>query len=479
MVPSAPSIRAWRFGPFRLSVADRILERNGERVQLTPKVIDTLFVLVENRNQVTTKDALMKSVWPDVTVVESGLTRNISALRKALEPEGNEESYIETIPRRGYRFIAEVHCEYDGELTSADGPPSFSAEAVPAANASPNRRALIWPALLTGAVLATAGSLFLFSRPVNRPVEPHVRIGEHLLYKLAPEETRKAADYFVRAISDTPRSAAAHAGLSIALLWMSALGVTSFTEVADQAEAAARRSLELDPNLAVARYAVASIEFARHWRLDVADREFRLALELDPSSVQSRFGYAQLKIATGELNAALALTEEALRLDPASPLIGTRYCQTLYFARQFRRAEAECRNVIDREPRYALAHYYLGLSLAMQGQTTAARRILQRSGLMPGVIQADEAWITLLEGDRKPAEEALAYRRELIRQGKLSPSATLLLATVLEHREEAHAALEHAVQSRAVELMTVRVDPRLAVLRQDRRFAALLKRVGL
>lgn len=110
---------AYRFGPFRLSVPDRILERNGERVQLTPKVIDTLFLLVEHAGQVVTKKELMKGVWPDVTVVESGLTRNISALRKALEDGLEEGSFIETIPRRGYRFVGEVTEEHQPEIHEA------------------------------------------------------------------------------------------------------------------------------------------------------------------------------------------------------------------------------------------------------------------------------------------------------------------------------------------------------------------------
>src|SRR3954454_18154407 len=103
-----PRLEAYLFGPFRLVIADRILERSGERMQLTPKVIDTLFFLVENAGQVVTKEHLMHAVWPDVTVVESGLTRNISVLRKALEEGAAEGAFIETIPRRGYRFVAAV-----------------------------------------------------------------------------------------------------------------------------------------------------------------------------------------------------------------------------------------------------------------------------------------------------------------------------------------------------------------------------------
>src|SRR5688572_5483082 len=105
---SLPPVSVYVFGPFRLNARDHILEREGVRVVLTPKVVDTLLVLVVNADRMVTKEELMKAVWPDVTVVESGLTRNISILRKALEEGMPDGSYIETIPRRGYRFVAPV-----------------------------------------------------------------------------------------------------------------------------------------------------------------------------------------------------------------------------------------------------------------------------------------------------------------------------------------------------------------------------------
>ncbi len=94
-----------RFGPFRYDPAQRLLFRGDEPVQLLPKVVDTLHALVERRGQVVAKAALMKAVWPDCAVEEIGLARNISLLRKALGDDA--ESYIETIPRRGYRFTAD------------------------------------------------------------------------------------------------------------------------------------------------------------------------------------------------------------------------------------------------------------------------------------------------------------------------------------------------------------------------------------
>lgn len=97
----------YEFGPFRLDAEERLLFRGQEIVPLTPKVVETLLVLVENRGQLLHKNELMEALWPDTFVEESSLAQNISLLRKALG-EDQVRQYIETLPKRGYRFTAEV-----------------------------------------------------------------------------------------------------------------------------------------------------------------------------------------------------------------------------------------------------------------------------------------------------------------------------------------------------------------------------------
>jgi TolB-like protein/DNA-binding winged helix-turn-helix (wHTH) protein/Tfp pilus assembly protein PilF len=96
----------YEFGPFRLDAAERLLWRDGEVVPLQPKVFDLLLVLVERHGRLLEKDELMKAVWPDTIVEEVNLANNISILRKTLSENG--ERFIETAPKRGYRFVASV-----------------------------------------------------------------------------------------------------------------------------------------------------------------------------------------------------------------------------------------------------------------------------------------------------------------------------------------------------------------------------------
>ena len=89
-----------------LDAGSRILLKDGAIVRLTPKAFDTLLVLVQHKGQLVDKEQLLKDVWPDSYVEEGSLSRNIHELRKVLGDHSSEPRYIETIPKRGYRFVA-------------------------------------------------------------------------------------------------------------------------------------------------------------------------------------------------------------------------------------------------------------------------------------------------------------------------------------------------------------------------------------
>ena len=98
----------YEFGPFRLEPKEHRLLRAGRSVPLTGKAFDTLRVLLERHGTLVPKTDLMSAVWPETTVEENNLDRNISMVRKALEEKTTGQQYIETVPRIGYRFVAEV-----------------------------------------------------------------------------------------------------------------------------------------------------------------------------------------------------------------------------------------------------------------------------------------------------------------------------------------------------------------------------------
>src|ERR1700752_4361551 len=97
--------RLFEFGAYRLDAVERLLLRGDELVPLTPKAFELLLALVERHGHLVEKDELMKLVWGDSFVEETNLPHHISVLRSTLGQDKNAERFIETVPRRGYRFI--------------------------------------------------------------------------------------------------------------------------------------------------------------------------------------------------------------------------------------------------------------------------------------------------------------------------------------------------------------------------------------
>jgi DNA-binding winged helix-turn-helix (wHTH) protein/tetratricopeptide (TPR) repeat protein len=100
--------RIYEFGNFRLNTIERVIERAGRPLSITPKALDVLIVLVENRGRLVEKEDLMRKVWPETFVEDNNLAFNVSVLRKLFGETGASPRYIETVPKRGYRFIGEV-----------------------------------------------------------------------------------------------------------------------------------------------------------------------------------------------------------------------------------------------------------------------------------------------------------------------------------------------------------------------------------
>jgi TolB-like protein/DNA-binding winged helix-turn-helix (wHTH) protein/Tfp pilus assembly protein PilF len=118
----------YAFGPFRLDPGEHLLTEDGKPVPLPPKAFDMLVVLARNAGRLVDKDDLMKQLWPDTFVEEGNLTKHVSILRKALGEAGNGQEYIETVPKRGYRFVAgvsQVAVEAAGERDVGPRPPSL------------------------------------------------------------------------------------------------------------------------------------------------------------------------------------------------------------------------------------------------------------------------------------------------------------------------------------------------------------------
>jgi Tol biopolymer transport system component/DNA-binding winged helix-turn-helix (wHTH) protein len=205
---------AYEFGSFRLELSEHVLLRDGQPVPLTPKIFDVLRVLVQNGGHLVEKDRLLKEVWPDSFVEEASLNRSISVLRKALGESLSGQKYIETVPKRGYRFVATVtEClHYNSETIvepdSRSGvdiePPELESPSLPSpsipllARAGISQRA----AVIAGAFLTAGALAYAVLRPnalkINAPATmapAHRQVtftGKEGAPTLSPDSTRIA-----------------------------------------------------------------------------------------------------------------------------------------------------------------------------------------------------------------------------------------------------------------------------------------------
>src|SRR6476619_259727 len=124
----------YEFDRFRLDPHEGVLLSDGRRVRLEPKDLEILLVLVENHGHTVGKEELLEKVWPGTFVEEGNLARHVSVLRQVLSQGQKGPQYIETIPKRGYRFVAPV-CEVD--LPSAEDQPTEMPAAGPTATSRP------------------------------------------------------------------------------------------------------------------------------------------------------------------------------------------------------------------------------------------------------------------------------------------------------------------------------------------------------
>jgi DNA-binding winged helix-turn-helix (wHTH) protein/TolB-like protein len=187
----------YEFGPFRVDALNQRLLRDGEPVAITPKALDLLLVLLQNRERVVTKVELMNDLWGDTAVEEANLTQQVFTLRKVLGESAGGAAYIETVPRRGYRLAADVR-EMREEPTQSPGstaPPSRQAEPEEKARArgtgSGSRRP-VRPFAALALLIALAGVLIAWKywriEPSTRPVTLAVMPFENL--SVQPGEQR-------------------------------------------------------------------------------------------------------------------------------------------------------------------------------------------------------------------------------------------------------------------------------------------------
>jgi DNA-binding winged helix-turn-helix (wHTH) protein/tetratricopeptide (TPR) repeat protein len=415
----------YEFGKFRLAPREHLLLCEGKPVSLSPKSFEILVALIQSNGRLLTKDELMQQVWPDSFVEEANLTVNISALRKVLGETPGGQRYIETVPKRGYRFVAPVTERQDDgkpspsmQTSGEQGDPVLAVAPAPKSPARALRWRLAAAGLLLVAVLILVSSrpakltdkdtvvLADFANSTGDPVfdgalrqglssqleqSPFLnllsdeRIAQTLSLMAQPKDSRLTHE-LAREVCQRTASAAALDG-TIAqvgtqyLLTLKAINCSNGESLGSAAARATDKNHVLDALGEVA----SKIRNQLGESLASVQKYDAPAENVTTPSLEALKAYSlgyQAMIVKSDYPAAIALFQRAIGLDPnfamAHARVGTSYSnlnETVRAAESVRRAYELRQRASEREKFYIAAHY----ELFVTGNLEAARKVYELS----------------------------------------------------------------------------------------------------
>ena len=439
------SPEAYEFGGFTLDVAERRLSRDGAPVHLSPKAHEVLVALVRERGRLVTKDELLARVWPDAFVEEGILSVHVSSLRRALGDANRHPTFIETVPRSGYRFIAAVTSSRSGDETTV--------------------------------------------REALRPLEVYELVGRGRSHLLSASHFQlpDAQSSFLAAIDLDPSYAPAHAGLALTRCAQASWRMVPRHEAYAAAKTSALRALAMDAACADAQIALGTVLFLCEWDWLGADRSFQRALAINPAHSEALLQYGSLMEALGQLDRGLRLKQQALERDPRSPLVFVQIARSYWHQRRYDEAIAWASRALDLDPRQLLAGEFLAAAYWKQGDIERFIAENLRRAEVWGV--APEA---LAELKRSGAAMKEAYatgghaklNRYMLDQ--MPPSGDdaasvrrAVLHAALGDLDAAFGHLDRALAARDPGLVHLAVAPQWDGLRADPRLADRLNKMGL
>jgi len=327
-----------RFGVFEADLRAGELRKNGRKIKIQDLPFRALNLLLSHPNKVVTRDEFRQALWPEDVFVDfdRAISSAIKRLRDALGDSAENPIFIETLERRGYRWIAPVHAP-ESVVEPVAAPVSHTPDNLP--EVYPHSSTWKWTYVLAALALMFVAWSF---RPGSQPAKaalnlPHAAAsasaplhpanqeakdlylqGRYYWNKRTPDDLRKAVDYFTQAIVHDPGYADPYVGLADCYNLLREYTAMPGSEAYPRALAAARKAVELDDHSSQAHASLAFASFWGAWDAVTADREFRRAVELDPNNATARHWYATYLGKMGRFSDALAEIDRAQALDPTS-----------------------------------------------------------------------------------------------------------------------------------------------------------------
>jgi TolB-like protein/DNA-binding winged helix-turn-helix (wHTH) protein/Tfp pilus assembly protein PilF len=304
--------------------------------------------------------------------------------------------------------------------------------------------------------------------------------GEYALNKRTVPDLDTATRYFLAAVVKDPSYARAYAALADAYSLLAGYSAVPPAAMYTKARAAVLRALELDPLMPEAHTAFALIVQNSDLDWQTAEREFQRAIQLNPNYATAHHWYAEHLMWRGRFDEALRESERARQLDPLSLIIAADNGAILLYARQYDRAIAKCKSILELDPEFPRAHL-IERAYVEKGMFAEALADVQqrRTALSAPVYWSELAYVY---GRAGRAAEARAALRELQRSARQEPVQALFFAGAyagLRDTGQTIAWLERAYAEHPSELTTLKVEPGWDFARGQPRFKRLLERAGL
>ena len=300
--------------------------------------------------------------------------------------------------------------------------------------------------------------------------------------KRTQEGVAEAIEYFKQAIAEDPGYAPAYAGLGDSYALDVDYRSIPVAEAYALAKEYAHKALALDESVPSAHASLAWALFIYDWEWDAAEREFRRAIELNPRYASAHQWFAFLLAARGQFDAALLEGHTALELDPASVSVRRAVGWVYHYARRYDQAREHLARAIEMNPMAVETYRMLGTTLALQGNIAEAERVFRDALTLPGAgaySKATLGWLLARSGKRAEAQQLLRDLEASQAQGYVSPVAFAMLHIGLGNLAAALDWTERAFGERRGWLAYVNVNPMFDPLRNEPRFAALVRRMRL
>lgn len=496
-----------RFGVFEADLRAGELRRNGVKVRLQDLPFRMLTLLLTRPGEVITREELRQALWPpDVFVdFEQGISSAVMRLRDALRDSADNPIFIETIERRGYRWIAPIHSpqpvtDKSQEEESLEGPAAPAAAAPPAGLPSWRKLAFV----LALPLLAILFAVWIFrpghrdakasAKPAplpaqtlhrpNREAEDFYLKGRYYWNKRTPQALNQALESFTQAIAHDPNYSDAYVGLADSYNLLREFSALPANEAYFKAFAAAKKAVELAPQSSEAHASLAFVTFFGIWDAAGAETDFRRAIELDPNNVKAHHWYATFLFTLSRHQEALNEIELARKLAPDSPSILADKGELLWAGGHREEGLQLLKQLEAADPDFLSPHRYLRFAYYDTGDYPNYITELKKDAL----LTHDTAQSSVAEaaakgfaqgGERGLFEAQLAEQKKLYEQGKFSPYFVAQTEARLGNTRAALNYLTISIQSHDEHALNLGVDQGFASLHGDAPFQQLLAKIGL